>query len=400
MNRALGFEVTAREGAARRGRFRLPHGVIETPTFMPVGTYGTVKGLTPGGSARRLSARRSSSAIPFTCCCGRDLRSSACNGRRPAWVHGLEVSDSDRLRRFSGVQPDQPARQIDEDGVSFRSPVDGAAIRMRPEDSMDVQRVLRSDVAMAFDECTGYPVTFEHARESMQRSMRWALRSFDHFTIAMSHPDISLASCRRDVRTGLRLESIEALSRRAFPGLRHRRTGGRGGRGGAVTDARGRGAGIFRRTGRAHLMGVGYPQDIVAAVARGVGHVRLRDPDPPCPQWTSVLPPPESSISAMRCISVTPGRSTLHLQLFHLSALLPRVPAPPGSLQRDPRGPPGDPAQRVHFYLNLMREIRARDRGRQLRAAGGASIGGAPANRDAPWHNAPPFAEGSLRERA
>jgi queuine tRNA-ribosyltransferase len=159
-------------------------------------------------------------------------------------------------------------RQIDEDGVSFRSPVDGAAIRMRPEDAMEVQRVLRSDVAMAFDECTGYPVTFEHARESMQRSMRWALRSFDHY-YRDEPPGHLFGIVQGGMYEPLRLESIEALSRRAFPGYA---IGGL-----AVGEGEEERLRILEAVEPhlpadrpRYLMGVGYPQDIVAAVARGV----------------------------------------------------------------------------------------------------------------------------------
>jgi queuine tRNA-ribosyltransferase len=133
---------------------------------------------------------------------------------------------------------------------------------------MEVQRVLRSDVAMAFDECTGYPVTFEHARESMQRSMRWALRSFDHY-YRDEPPGHLFGIVQGGMYEPLRLESIEALSRRAFPGYA---IGGL-----AVGEGEEERLRILEAVEPhlpadrpRYLMGVGYPQDIVAAVARGV----------------------------------------------------------------------------------------------------------------------------------
>jgi queuine tRNA-ribosyltransferase len=265
VKRALGFELIASDGAARLGRFRLPHGEIETPTFMPVGTYGTVKGLTPEelealgaqivlGNTFHLMLRPGAEIV--------GLHRDGLHGFM-GWDHSI-LTDSGGFQVFSLTG----LRQIDEGGVSFRSPVDGASIRMSPEDSMDVQRTLRSDIAMAFDECTAYPVTQEHARESMQRSMRWALRSYDHY-YRDEPPGHLFGIVQGGMYEQLRLESIEALSQRAFPGYA---IGGL-----AVGESEQERLRLLECIGPhlpadrpRYLMGVGYPQDIVAAVARGV----------------------------------------------------------------------------------------------------------------------------------
>jgi queuine tRNA-ribosyltransferase len=259
------FEISAHEGAARLGRFKLPHGYIDTPTFMPVGTYGTVKALMPEeleslgaqivlGNTFHLMLRPGPEIVGLH----RDGLHGFMGWDRPI------LTDSGGFQVFSLTK----LRQIDEDGVSFRSPVDGASIRMRPEDSMEVQRVLRSDIAMAFDECTAYPATHEQARDSMQRSMRWALRSYDHY-YRDEPPGHLFGIVQGGMYEQLRLESIEALSQRPFSGYA---IGGL-----AVGESEEERLRILDCIGPhlpqdrpRYLMGVGYPQDIVAAVGRGV----------------------------------------------------------------------------------------------------------------------------------
>jgi len=160
-------------------------------------------------------------------------------------------------------------RRIDEDGVSFVSPVDGASVRMRPEDAMDVQRALSSDIAMAFDDCTAYPATAPQARESMQRSMRWAMRSYDHYHRDEPPPGHLFGIVQGGMFEELRLESIEALSQREFAGYA---IGGL-----AVGEPEEERLRVLDFVAPRlpvqrprYLMGVGYPHDIVAAVARGV----------------------------------------------------------------------------------------------------------------------------------
>jgi len=159
-------------------------------------------------------------------------------------------------------------RHIDEQGVRFRSPVDGASVHLSPEDAMEVQRALGSDIAMAFDDCTAYPASEDQARESMQRSMRWAMRSYDHYYQAGA-PGNLFAIVQGGMYEQLRHESVESLAQRDFPGYA---LGGL-----AVGESEAERLrileGVVPRLPSArprYLMGVGYPQDIVAAVARGV----------------------------------------------------------------------------------------------------------------------------------
>jgi len=171
------FELLARDGAARRGRLEFPRGTVETPAFMPVGTYGTVKAMTPEGLE----------AIGAEIVLGNTFHLYL----RP----GLEVIAAHRgLHRFmhwerpiltdsGGFQVWSLAemRTITEEGARFRSPVDGAEVFLSPEESMRIQRTLASDVAMSFDECTPYPATESVARGSMELSMRWAARGFQEY---------------------------------------------------------------------------------------------------------------------------------------------------------------------------------------------------------------------------
>jgi queuine tRNA-ribosyltransferase len=265
MSESLCFDISARDGDARVGRLRLPHGIIDTPAFMPVGTYGTVKGLSAEeleslgaqivlGNTFHLMLRPGAEIVA--------LHADALHGFM-GWNRPI-LTDSGGFQVFSLTK----LRRIDEDGVSFRSPVDGANVRMSPEDAMDVQRALRSDVAMAFDECTSYPVTHELARQSMQRSMRWALRSYDHY-YRDPPPGHLFGIVQGGMHEDLRLESMQALSQRQFQGYA---IGGLAV--GESESERLRVLDCLKSCMPAqrprYLMGVGYPQDIVAAVARGV----------------------------------------------------------------------------------------------------------------------------------
>jgi queuine tRNA-ribosyltransferase len=266
----MSFEVRARDGAARLGHLTLPHGSVDTPAFMPVGTYGTVKAMTPEELEGLGAQIVLGNTFHLMLRPGREIIGLHRDG-----LHGFMGWSKPILTDSGGFQVFSLAslRRIDEDGVSFRSPVDGASVRMRPEDAMDVQRVLASDVAMAFDDCTAYPATLQQARESMQRSMRWALRSHDHYYREHPGADAPPGHLFGIVQGGmfeeLRLESLEALSQRAFAGYA---IGGL-----AVGEPEEERLRILECvTPRLpaqlprYLMGVGYPHDIVAAVARGV----------------------------------------------------------------------------------------------------------------------------------
>jgi queuine tRNA-ribosyltransferase len=179
------LEVLATDGAARLGRLTLTHGVVETPAFMPVGTYGTVKAMTPEeleglgahiclGNTFHLMLRPGADIV--------DLHGGL--HRFMHWSRPI-LTDSGGFQVFSL----KSLRKITEEGVRFRSPIDGSDVRLTPEDSMDVQLKLRSDIAMALDDCTPYPATESEARESMERSMRWAARSHAHYYRERPRPD-------------------------------------------------------------------------------------------------------------------------------------------------------------------------------------------------------------------
>jgi queuine tRNA-ribosyltransferase len=279
------LEVLKTDGAARLGRLTLTHGVVETPAFMPVGTYGTVKAMTPEeleglgahiclGNTFHLMLRPGADIV--------DLHGGL--HRFMHWSHPI-LTDSGGFQVFSL----KSLRKITEEGVRFRSPIDGSDVRLTPEDSMDVQLKLRSDIAMALDDCTPYPATESEARESMERSMRWAARSHAHYyrerprtdlggadpgansaDTAAPHPPGGLFGIvQGGMHAALRLASLEALTQLDFPGFA---VGGL-----AVGEPEEERLRVLETvvphmpTDRPrYLMGVGRPEDIVAAVLRGI----------------------------------------------------------------------------------------------------------------------------------
>ena len=261
------FAVRARDGAARVGTLATAHGVVETPAFMPVGTYGTVKAMTPEelealgaqiilGNTFHLLLRPGPEII-------------AAHGglhRFMHWAHPL-LTDSGGFQVFSL----RSLRRISEEGVRFRSPVDGREVRLTPEDSMEVQLALRSDIAMALDDCTPYPATEAQARVSMERSMRWAARSHAHYYRGERDdpPGGLFGIVQGGMHLPLRLASLAALLRLSWPGLA---IGGL-----AVGEAEEERLGVLEALvphmppeRPRYLMGVGRPEDIVAAVLRGI----------------------------------------------------------------------------------------------------------------------------------
>lgn len=285
------FDLLKTDGSARLGRLTLAHGVVETPAFMPVGTYGTVKAMTPEeleglgahivlGNTFHLMLRPGPDIV-------------AAHGGLHGFMHWSRpiLTDSGGFQVFSL----KSLRKITEEGVRFRSPIDGSEVRLTPEDSMDVQLKLRSDVAMALDDCTPYPATESEARESMERSMRWAARSHAHYyrergdgtawggaTGGVKGVGGDSRGARRDEPPGglfgivqggmhpsLRLASLEALTKLDFPGFA---VGGL-----AVGEPEEERLRILEAVvphmpaeRPRYLMGVGRPEDIVAAVLRGI----------------------------------------------------------------------------------------------------------------------------------
>jgi queuine tRNA-ribosyltransferase len=258
------FNLLAQDGAARRGRLEFSRGTVETPAFMPVGTYGTVKAMTPEdleaigaeivlGNTFHLYLRPGLEVIQAHQGLHRFM-----HWRRPI------LTDSGGFQVWSLAE----MRKITEEGAHFRSPVDGAAVFLSPEESMRIQRVLASDIAMSFDECTPYPATEDQARASMELSMRWALRGFREY-YQSEPPGTLFGIVQGGVHAGLRLESLAALEEIGFAGLA---IGGL-----AVGEPEAEREQILDQLmphmptlKPRYLMGVGRPEDIIEAVRRGV----------------------------------------------------------------------------------------------------------------------------------
>ncbi len=256
------FTRLGNDGAARRGRLIFSRGTVETPAFMPVGTYGTVKGMTPEdlvatgaeiilGNTFHLMLRPGTPVIE-----AHGSLHGFMNWERPI------LTDSGGFQVWSLAE----RRKITEEGVTFASPVDGAKIFMGPEESMAVQRSLGSDIVMAFDECTPYPATEREAADSMRLSMRWARRSHDAFG---DNPNALFGIVQGGIYEGLRQESAAALAEIGFHGYA---IGGL-----SVGEPEDERNAVLDFTvphlpteAPRYLMGVGRPQDIIAAVQRGV----------------------------------------------------------------------------------------------------------------------------------
>ncbi len=258
------FELLNSSGAARRGRLTLAHGVVETPAFMPVGTYGTVKSMTPEeleGLGAHIVLGNTFHLL---------LRPGPQIIEAHGGLHGFMHWQRPLLTDSGGFQVFSLSKlcKITEAGVRFQSPLDGSEVHLTPESSIDMQRTLRSDIAMAFDDCTPYPATEGQARESMERSMRWAIRGHAHY-YRDEPPGGLFGIVQGGMHTALRLASLESLLRQDWPGFA---VGGL-----AVGEPEAERLRVLEElvphlpTDRPrYLMGVGFPEDIVAAVARGI----------------------------------------------------------------------------------------------------------------------------------
>ena len=174
---ALSFKLKTTSGQARRGEITTAHGVIQTPIFMPVGTYGTVKGMTPRDLNEINAQIILGNTFHLWMRPGLDIMEKFGGLHQFMGWKGPILTDSGGFQVFSlGAM-----RKIKEEGVHFRSPVNGDKLFLTPEESMRIQTVLNSDIVMIFDECTPYPATHTEARLSMEMSMRWARRSRDSF---------------------------------------------------------------------------------------------------------------------------------------------------------------------------------------------------------------------------
>lgn len=256
------FEVLKTAGKARRGRITFDRGVIETPAFMPVGTYGTVKAMTP------VELQESGAQIVLGNTFHLMLRPGTEIIQQHGDLHnfmqwqGPILTDSGGFQVFSLGKN----RKITEEGVWFQSPVNGDRVFLDPEKSMAVQRALGSDIVMIFDECTPYPATYEQAQTSMQLSLRWAQRC------KVAHGDNKSALfgiVQGGMYPALRRESLAALKELNFDGYA---LGGL-----SVGEPKEDMTMVLDEIAHElpadkprYLMGVGTPQDLIDAVKRGI----------------------------------------------------------------------------------------------------------------------------------
>ena len=259
---AMQFKVSATSGRARRGELDFPRGKVQTPAFMPVGTYGTVKGMLP----------RDIEEIGAEIILGNTFHLMLRPGTEVVKKHGdlhdfiqwqgPILTDSGGFQVFSLGD----MRKISEKGVEFKSPIDGSPVFIDPEKSMQVQRDLGSDVVMIFDECTPYPATEKQANDSMQLSLRWAERSKKAHG---DNPSALFGIVQGGMYESLRDESMAGLEEIGFDGYA---IGGL-----SVGEPKEDMVRILEHLGDKmpadkprYLMGVGKPADLVEAVLRGI----------------------------------------------------------------------------------------------------------------------------------
>ena len=344
------FELLKTDGAARRGTLTLAHGVIQTPVFMPVGTYGTVKAMTP----------QSLHDIGAQICLGNTFHLWLRPGLDVVQAHkGLHdfmnwqkpiLTDSGGFQVFSlGAM-----RKITEEGVKFSSPHDGAKLFLTPEISMQIQKVLNSDIVMIFDECTPYPATLDEAAKSMRLSMRWAQRSRDEHN-KLENSNALFGIVQGGMHETLRDESLAGLDDIGFDGMA---IGGL-----SVGEPKEDMARILAHTAPKmpthkprYLMGVGTPEDLVHSVQAGIdmfdcvmptrnarnGHLftRFGDVKIKNARFKTDTGPLDPSCHCYTCTNFT--RGYLH-HLFRCGEIL-------GSMLNT--------IHNLHFYQTIMAEMR------------------------------------------
>jgi queuine tRNA-ribosyltransferase len=256
------FSVSRRDGAARRGTLELAHGRVETPVFMPVGTYGTVKAMSPAELADIGASIVLGNTFHLWLRPGTDVISAHGGLHRfMGWERPI-LTDSGGFQVFSLGS----MRRITEEGVHFASPVNGDRLMLTPEESMRIQRALNSDIVMVFDECTPYPADERQAGDSMRLSLRWAARSRQAHA---DNPNALFGIVQGGMHEDLRDESLAGLTAIGFEGYA---IGGL-----SVGEPKEEMRRILRHTAPRlpadrprYLMGVGTPEDIVEGVQAGV----------------------------------------------------------------------------------------------------------------------------------
>jgi queuine tRNA-ribosyltransferase len=385
----LKFELLRTEGHARRGRLTLNHGVVETPQFMPVGTYGTVKGVLPSSLHDMGAQIILGNTFHLWLRPGLDVMQGF------GGLHQFErwnkpmLTDSGGFQVWSLAGADGGARKISEEGVRFNSPVNGDKLFLTPEISMQIQTVLNSDIAMQLDECTpyetaGHHTTEDEARRSMEMSLRWAGRSQAEFA-RLGNPNALFGIVQGGMFESLRAESAERLVALDFPGYA---VGGV-----SVGEPKEEMLRIMAHTPQrlpAHkpryLMGVGTPEDLVEGVAQGVdlfdcvmptrnarnghlftrfGDLKIRNAkhrqdqrplDPTCSCYACAGGSSSASLASLaneRPATQPAGGGFSRAYLHHLEKCGEMLAPMLASIHN------------LHYYLNLMREVRlALDEGR------------------------------------
>jgi queuine tRNA-ribosyltransferase len=270
----LKFELLKTEGHARRGRLTLNHGVVQTPIFMPVGTYGTVKGVMPRSLHEMGAQIILGNTFHLWMRPGLDVMKQFGGLHQFEQWHKPILTDSGGFQVWSLGE----MRKISEEGVRFASPVNGDKLFLTPEVSMQIQTVLNSDIVMQFDECTPYlsvepktkgQITTEReARSSMELSLRWAKRCQTEFE-RLQNPNALFGIVQGGMHEGLRDESLAGLEALNFPGIA---VGGL-----SVGEPKEDMLRVLRHIGPKlpvhkphYLMGVGTPEDLIAGVENGI----------------------------------------------------------------------------------------------------------------------------------
>ena len=351
----LDFKLLKTDGHARRGRLTLNHGVVETPIFMPVGTYGTVKGVTPRSLEEMGAQIILGNTFHLWMRPGLDvLKQFGGLHRFEAWNKPI-LTDSGGFQVWSLGE----MRKISEEGVKFASPVNGDKLFLTPEISMQIQTLLNSDIVMQFDECTpydtkGHITTEAEARFSMELSRRWALRCKAEFA-RLENPNALFGIVQGGMYEHLRQESLQALVEMDFPGYA---VGGV-----SVGEPKEEMLRIMAHTPHRlpadkprYLMGVGTPEDLVEGVAQGVdmfdcvmptrnarnGHLFTRFGDLKLrnARHRTDERPLDETCNCYTCVNFS--RAYLH----HLERCGEMLAPMLASIHN------------LHYYLNLMREIR------------------------------------------
>jgi len=351
----LKFDVLKTEGRARRGRLVLNHGTVETPVFMPVGTYGTVKGVMPASLEAMGAQIILGNTFHLWLRPGIEVLAQFGGLHRfEAW-HRPILTDSGGFQVWSLGE----MRKISEEGVKFASPVNGDKLFLTPEVSMQIQRVLDSDIVMQFDECTPYEsggriTTEKEARSSMELSLRWARRCLDEFT-RLANPNALFGIVQGGMFEHLREESLAQLAALDLPGYA---IGGV-----SVGEPKEDMRRIVAHTPHRlpdhkprYLMGVGTPEDLVEGVGHGVdmfdcvmptrnarnghlftrfGDLRLRNA-----RYKTDERPVDETCACHTCANFS--RAYLH-HLDRCNEML---------------GPMLASIHNLHYYVNLMREVR------------------------------------------